>query len=265
MLVLSFDVGIINLSYCLLEYSNDEYKIIDWNIININTIDSSKCKCGSIGSYINNTSKECYCKKHIDYTNYINNQLNNIKCNNNCTSCIKKSKYNIENNYYCLNHAKEYIVKHNFTEIKNKKKDFNDIIYILICELNKRQNLLNATDVIIENQPAIKNPKMKSIASCLYNFYLIKGILDKNINNSNIEKIKFYSPSNRFKIFSQEDINILNASKKTSKYYKTIKQLAIKYCNNIIQNDSKWLEFFNTHTKKDDLADSLLQAFVYTK
>ena len=40
MRLLSWDVGIINLSYCLIEYdnsdkSNPEGKIIDWDIINL--------------------------------------------------------------------------------------------------------------------------------------------------------------------------------------------------------------------------------------
>ena len=32
---LIFDVGIKNLSFCCLEYTNDNYHIYDWSIINI--------------------------------------------------------------------------------------------------------------------------------------------------------------------------------------------------------------------------------------
>ena len=35
MIVLSWDVGIINLAYCLLSYENDKWKIIDWGNIDL--------------------------------------------------------------------------------------------------------------------------------------------------------------------------------------------------------------------------------------
>tara|TARA_B100001094_G_scaffold255282_1_gene254209 strand:+ start:1474 stop:1665 length:192 start_codon:yes stop_codon:yes gene_type:complete len=33
--IISFDVGIKNLAYCILEKSNETFKILHWNIINI--------------------------------------------------------------------------------------------------------------------------------------------------------------------------------------------------------------------------------------
>jgi hypothetical protein len=41
-----------------------------------------------------------------------------------------------------------------------------------MIELEKRKSLLNANYVVIENQPSFKNPRMKSIASTLYDYYL---------------------------------------------------------------------------------------------
>ena len=35
MKVLSWDVGIINLAYCMIEYKDDEWTIIDWGKINL--------------------------------------------------------------------------------------------------------------------------------------------------------------------------------------------------------------------------------------
>ena len=43
---------------------------------------------------------------------------------------------------------------------------------------------------------------MKSIASTIYDYYLIRGIIDKKISNSKITQVKFMSPSNKLKLAS---------------------------------------------------------------
>ena len=43
MKLLSFDVGIKNLAYCIIEYKNDKLDIIDWNIINLCKKNNFKC------------------------------------------------------------------------------------------------------------------------------------------------------------------------------------------------------------------------------
>ena len=63
MKVLSFDVGIKNLAYCLLEKTNDEIHILNWGIVNI-SVESSCChkvekknsisSCTNTARYINN-------------------------------------------------------------------------------------------------------------------------------------------------------------------------------------------------------------------
>ena len=37
MILIGWDVGIKNLSYCVVEYKDYNYKIIDWNIIDLRT------------------------------------------------------------------------------------------------------------------------------------------------------------------------------------------------------------------------------------
>ena len=135
-------------------------------------------------------------------------------------------------------------------------------------ELEKRENLLIANYIVIENQPSFKNPRMKSIASTIYDYYLIRGIVDKNrFNiNSNIIQVKFMSPSNKLKLANEGDTAKLIKLKKENetKSYKLTKELGIKYCNNLIKHLNDWLLFFNNNKKKDDLADAFLQgAYFY--
>jgi hypothetical protein len=125
-------------------------------------------------------------------------------------------------------------------------------------ELDKKIHLLDADYVIIENQPSMKNPRMKSIASTIYDYYLIRGKVDKELNKSNICEVKFISPSNKLKISNSKDKEDLNNVPKSQKY-KLIKSLGIKYCLELISHLNNWIIFFNTNKKKDDLADSFLQ------
>ena len=104
--------------------------------------------------------------------------------------------------------------------------------------------------ILIENQPVLKNPVMKSVQMILYSFFLINGII-----NNTIKEIKFISARNKLKVYDGPPIEV----KVKGKYAKR-KRLSIEYCRYMINDDTDNLNFFNKHKKKDDLADCFLQA-----
>ena len=301
--ILSFDVGIIHLSYCLLTQSiftqPDGTKISNWNILEWNNIDltnrdEQKCACGAKAFYtqtINNEIKY-YCKTHSKKIDKTTKPFNNtfIKSNKpnkcdyefkNLKICGKPISYENNNKCYCTTHAKQlYKTLSKLSELKIFKmknsitSQFDEIKYKLIMELENRKNLLSTDYVVIENQPSLKNPRMKSIASTIYDYYLIRGIIDKEITKSNITQVKFMSPSNKLKIANEGDIKQLISCKKadlststtdTTKTYKLTKSLGIKYCLELTQHLPQWTAHFNSYKKKDDLADSFLQgAYFYS-
>ena len=64
-----------------------------------------------------------------------------------------------------------------------------------------RQSDIPSLDIIqdfqlIENQPSMKNPKMKGIADTLYTWFLIRGIVDKSFSPF------FLTPNNRIRFNS---------------------------------------------------------------
>jgi hypothetical protein len=292
--ILSFDVGVIHLSYCLLTkkiynlpngQTREDWDIIDWNNIDLTCRDETKCHCGAkakLYHIIDNESKY-YCKVHGRKANtdveefdkcYLTNTDKNNKCVYQCSGdiCNKNAKYHKDNIYYCTTHAKQ--LYKNLTKekelkpFKNKnsnKLNFDDVKYDLIMELEKRRNLLSADCVVIENQPSFKNPRMKSIASTLYDYYLMRGVIDKETTKSNITKVKFMSPSNKLKLANEGDMKQLIKVKSSddTKAYKLTKSLGIKYCTELINHLPNWLKHFNSHKKKDDLADSFLQGAYY--
>ena len=67
----------------------------------------------------------------------------------------------------------------------------------MIKKLRLKQHLLDVDIVVIENQPVLKNPTMKSIQMVLYSYFLIYGITtDKSVGKIalfNAEKINVYT------------------------------------------------------------------------
>jgi hypothetical protein len=296
--ILSFDVGVIHLSYCLLtqtEYVQQNDTIINWCILDWNNIDltnrsEQKCNCGAKASLTNTVNNEIkyYCKTHgkkIDTHIKDFNECFSLYSKNNCDSkntcnyinnkstiCDKKISFINNDMYYCSTHAKQiYKTLQKSSDLKPFKLknsstlNFDDVKFRLMMELENRKHLLSADYVVIENQPSLKNPRMKSIASAIYDYYLIRGIIDKNITKSNITQVKFMSPSNKLKIATDGDIKQLIKAKKTddTKAYKLTKSLGIKYCLDLIQHLTIWVKHFNSHKKKDDLADSFLQGVYF--
>ena len=298
--ILSFDVGVIHLAYCLLtkkEYKKEDgtsyfdWVILDWNNIDLTNRDTMNCHCGAKASLSNiiNDEIKYYCKKHGK--KIVTEEKPFEECFTKCDNinmcsymgkidkaCTKKATLNrmSDNMILCNTHAKQiYKSENNVNKMKSFKiKDsrtlnFDDVKYTLIMELEKRKNLLDADFVVIENQPSFKNPRMKSIACTLYDYYLIRGIIDKDTTKSKIEQVKFMSPSNKLKLADSGDtkqlIKAKNDEKDTNstKSYKLTKSLGIKYCLDLTKHLPTWQTHFNSHKKKDDLADAFLQGAYY--
>jgi hypothetical protein len=279
--ILSFDVGIVHLAYCLFTKENNNWKIIEWGNIDLTERDYTKCYCGLKASFTHDN--KYYCKVHSKKCElikpfeelFIDDKLQ--KCNHlikeNC--CNKKSTFKYNNNYYCSTHAKSYYKKmqtlYKVKPFKNKsikELDFDSTLAKLFQVLDSKKELLKANIVLIENQPSFKNPRMKTISTILYGFYIMRGIIDKEITNSSITKVKFMSPSNKLKVVTEGETKKLVSLKadNESKAYKMTKELGIKYCKELINHLPEWLTFLNQNKKKDDLCDAFLQgAYYYEK
>lgn len=277
-IILSFDVGIINLAYCLFTKEDNKLKILDWNIINLTNRESTKCFCNLKASFCQ--GDKFFCKVHAKKCESIKQFDEIFKSNidNKCTCLIKnilcgrKSSYNLDDQYFCKTHAKiKYKSLETYYKVKPYKNkivstmDFDETRLKLFQKLEEKKELFKAEIILIENQPSMKNPTMKSIATGLYDFYMIRGLLDK-IPESNIRIVKFMSPSNKLKLVDDGQIKqviIYKEESKDSKAYKLTKELSVKYAKELITDMNEWILFFNNQKKKDDLADALLQGLYY--
>ena len=102
---------------------------------------------------------------------------------------------------------------------------------------------------------------MKSISNFIFSYFIRKGIYEKDISQSTITDVAFCSPSNKIKVGgSKANDKIENTD--TDKVYKVTKKLGIKFCKTLINDNESYMELFNNHKKKDDLADAFLQGFI---
>jgi hypothetical protein len=260
---LSWDIGIKNLSYCL---TDGEYNILNWEVINVSgdIKEEFKCdgalkngsRCKSKGKFYNLETKKFYCNKHSkDFINLVD--TSSVKCCHILPSgknCGKRISFESGEKFmgYCKTHAKKY---ENLKEIKKDSKGtLDDIILNLLGELDKRPYLLDVDVITIENQPAFKNPRMKSIQMIIYTYFNMRGRVDA-ISNAYIERILFLSASNKLKIKFEGKDEIEKNCDINNKYKKN-KELAKLFCLEYL--NSEWEVYFNNHKKRDDLADTFL-------
>ena len=148
----------------------------------------------------------------------------------------------------------------NKTEIFQQKATSIPLIHLsrsIFSELNKYPHFLDAVDIIIENQPVLKNPTMKSIQMVLYSYFI-----SKETNGKKFDNMVLISASNKLKVYNgPKDEEIEKINKIKSKYTRN-KKLAIEHCKKLV-TDNKWLDFFNNFSKKDDLADAYLMCRYY--
>jgi len=107
--------------------------------------------------------------------------------------------------------------------------------------------------VLLENQPAQKNPKMKSVQMIVFTYFAYK----KTVEKTKISKILFQSANNKNKYAKSLNNDVFECKSK----YQENKKKAIACAKDLLPTE--WLEYFLIHKKKDDLADSYLQMLAY--
>jgi len=265
--ILSIDVGMKNLAVCLFSITdNIEYKIKLWDVLNLceeqNFICGEKNKkclpCNKNAKFFKND--KFYCKIHAKNKNFKipPPELNPIKFKKIKIKSLKElaKKYQIEfekkiKKDDLLLKITNYVDEHYFDYISIKKtKDMNLVQYgrNLKKKFNEIFKDIPIDGVIVENQIGPLAMRMKTL----------QGMIMQHFIEKNIPLVEEVSASNKLKEFI--------GNKKTT--YSERKKLSINFTREIISKDnllSPWLEIFNKHKKKDDLADSFLQGRWYLK
>ena len=95
----------------------------------------------------------------------------------------------------------------------------------IIQTLDEKKNFLESEIVIIENQPALKNPTMKSVQMIVYSYFLMKG---------SIKDIQMINARNKLKAYEGPKVEC-----NIKETYKRNKYLAIQYTRYMMYQNPK--------------------------
>jgi len=274
MKLLSIDVGIKNLAFCLFEKSIDDahfqtphFQIAKWDVVNISTPEFISCcvsekntPCTKSAKYQKNG--DCYCLKHAKKQT-CKIPPPDLKLLFLKKQPIKKVLLEIADKYgilYTTPVVKQdlfasiakYTRDNYFQEVVSKNASKVDLIEIG-ANIKEKFNHLFATEetidyVIIENQISPIANRMKTIQGMIVQYFIMSEI--------SVSNIEFVSASNKLK-------DCASIGKPT---YSDRKKMGITKCRELLTSDHRFTNqatFFNNHTKKDDLADSFLQGLWY--
>ena len=267
MKLISFDVGIKNMAYCILDLCNNEVKIDKWGIMNLIEDDMLETrKCNAVLKNKKICNKKAYytkdnlffCKNHANESKYFVPNKSYTK-----TKLYKKSVdelFKLVNSHFlkiekktkkeCIDTFLEFYNNRCFNECnkKGKKCDQYDLIELgkkIKLKSNECFDTAEIDLVIIENQISPIANRMKTIQGMLAQYFIMK--------NESID-IQFISSQNKLKYFEKEGTG-----------YKENKKNAITYSVEMLKKYNLY-DQWNGHLevkKKDDLADCFLQGIWY--
>jgi hypothetical protein len=279
--IISFDIGIKNLAFCLFTLdSGATIKVLKWNIVNLIQSDPahqpSQCTC------MKTSKKMCVpCDKKGAFTDSAGKIYCNVHAKNSgklipskemSMPAIKKMK--IEDlKSFCKTHfigisetdkkpdilvkTQEVIASRSLVPIKVVKQNANHIHLVEIGKQIRAQMdiALDGIDVdivILENQISPIAGRMNTIQGMLAQYFIMR--------RATSPKIEFISSSGKLK-----DYKGATAEQTT---YKDHKRDGIAFCRNFMTKNSglrTHQEVLEMSSKKDDLADCFLQGIYYLK
>ena len=226
--VMSVDVGIRNLSFCVMD---SEHELLLWEVLDI--LD---------------TADHPICQGHFKNGN----------------ACFRKSKrkhlVGVEMTYFCETHFPKDLVKNKTNEFQTKKvKEYplQDMARIFLGKIQQWYEshtdlFLSLDRILIELQPKV-NPRMKFISHLLYGKWIDLCGKRKNV------QIRFVSAKEKLRCSYQgPEVHCVRKGKYAQRKFMSVEYT--KWFLEKYQQTERWLPFLLRHQKKDDLCDAFLMA-----
>jgi hypothetical protein len=268
--ILSIDVGVKNLAVCLFTPKYPEYDkitnpnaitILYWDIIDLSG-EKLECKCSRDNCTTNAKFDKdgiLFCLRHAKKekqwiipvketsTTYINKaNVKKLIDIAHTYDVFKKNNTDKKRKTEIKQTIIEYFQKNTFKLVKSNSVNASTINLTTVGRnikriLNEVFETAHITHVAIENQIGPQAIRMKAIQAMLAQYFIMK--------NDNIH-IQTVASSRK-----------LEECKVNKSQYTLRKKIAIEICQEHLKTNKEelWETHFNLHTKKDDLADSLLQ------
>jgi hypothetical protein len=313
MKIISFDVGIKNMAYCVLSVeptTPKTFNIIDWNVITLMESESAPLKCTCTNPAKSKKKQPTPCSKKANYQKdgkyYCEKHASSpdapfiIPLKDESPMSLKKKKkeelaamcrkYELEvvvdggcaapQKDDLLNSLGEFFKRRCFEPLLKKRTQTADEVNLIEIGKSMKRQLdavesihTGITHVVIENQISPIATRMKTIQGMLAQYFIMRyggggggGSGSGSGSGGTAEPhIEFVSSSNKLKLFRAPPPAAAASASATPSSYKANKQDSVKYCSQIIQQNSL-LETWRTCLevkKKDDYADCFLQGLWY--
>jgi hypothetical protein len=248
MKLISFDVGLRNLAYCVLQGTNrSDVQILDWNIIDVlgeqNGLNNPRChKCTTHASWRHVTEGTFACSRHKpkQSKNTITKSALTKKSNAELSSdiqrlglqCTSTRKADMVTMLYI--HARQNTWKRCVKSVL--AGSVIDLAPAIASALDRRAAVWKDADLVcVENQP---ERRMFAVQAMIQMYFCVKGT-----------KCEGVSASHKLN-------NIITIDDRVDSY-KGRKKTGIVHAQALVPEP--WCAHMMRHPKKDDLADSFLQ------
>ena len=266
MRLISIDVGIKNLAYCIFDASNS---VLDWNVLNLMDaepptetcacINKKSGICGKKAKYSKGmgTGTQFFCEKHAKTSEFLMprslksmkiGDLKQFVIQNNITSVLPSDLKPA-----ILQKVNDRMLQ----KIVNTRMSAGELDLVTIGRnmktvFDKIEHFKTATHVVIENQISPIATRMKTIQGMIAQYFIM--------SRENGVVIEFLSSAGKLKGFETQN------SEAAGSEYSKHKKDAVFHCARLLEMDkfSAWKHILETK-KKDDLADCFLQGVWYMK
>jgi hypothetical protein len=247
MKIISFDPGLRNLAYCVIDGTNrTNVQILDWNIIDVlgeqSGLDNPRCsKCTASATWKHATNGIMMCSKHKPKTGKKVTKKD-ISCKSVAELQTDMAKFGLE----CASKKKAdivtilYLHARQNTWLRCVKSAFSgsviDLAPAIVQSLDRRADVWKGADkVCFENQP---DRRMFAVQAMLQMYFCARGFSCEGVSATH--KLN----------------NMITAGDRVDSY-KGRKKTGIVHAESLVP--AQWVPHLLKHPKKDDLADSFLQ------
>ena len=169
---------------------------------------------------------------------------------------IKNLAYCVLDEKYTIYHWGVINVLENIT---TKKIDTDMLANLVFDKLDAIPDILEVERVVIENQPSLKNPRMKTMQIMILSYF----VAQQRTLTTTIKKIDCFAPRNKLNVYKGDRRKEIEESITCKSVYSRTKRLSVEFTKDMIKDQETWLALICGSKKRDDLADSFIQGACY--